>query len=115
MNIFPETLHLNNKENFKDINYNRVLCLLREEIYIHIIKYETIKDENNYFDTDTFCKKYNVQHFTKSYDDEKISLMTKMMETVIKELRDLGWKCQLSFNDTGLFIYSTEKLPPSCW
>ena len=118
MNQFPETLQLNNKENFKNLNYDRVLSLLRENIYKHIINYESIKDENDYFDTDTFCKKHDVEKFAKTYceqDGKKITYISKMLKTIIDELKELDWKCKLSFNDTGLFIYSTENPPPSCW
>jgi len=38
------------------------------------------------------------------------------MESIVADLVDnLGWKCKLSFSDTGLFVYSTENPPPSCW
>jgi hypothetical protein len=42
-------------------------------------------------------------------------LIRDIVFIVIKELEGLGWKCALSFNDTGLFIYSTVNKPSSCW
>lgn len=116
MNKIPEILKMNNKDNFTNLNYDRILCLLRKEIYIHVINYEDTHDENDYFDIDAFCEKYDVVKFTKKYcDNDKTSSINKMVNSVIEELKELGWKCKLSFNDTGLFIYSTENTPPSCW
>ena len=38
-----------------------------------------------------------------------------MINTTVKELKELGWNCKLSFGGTGLFIYSTENQPRGCW
>lgn len=103
MKSLPQELHCKNKINFKDINYDRILGMFRQQIYEHIINR---KDENDYFALDVFETK-----FLKEYPNT-IETMTK---TIIKELELLEWKCKLSFGDTGLFIYSTEKPPRSCW
>lgn len=100
MNEFPYTLNVSNKNNFPEIHYNKILCLLRKKIYNHIIK----EDENNYFDLDIFNKSF--------VKDKKI--LDKMLIVIMKELIELGWKCKLSFGGTALFIYS-ENLPTSCW
>ena len=97
MKEFPSILHINNKENFKDIYYNRSLCYLRKSIFEHIIK----EDENTFYDLDKF------KHLIKK--NEEIILV------IIKELNSLGWKCKLSYGGTALFIYSTEKPPISYW
>lgn len=101
MKIFSSILNIKNKENFENIRYNRTLCYLRRDIYEHIISH----DENSYFDIGKFDKNH--------YNDMKISL--KMTDTIIKELTNLGWKCKISFGQTALFIYSTEKPPVNCW
>lgn len=101
MKEFPECLNVKNKESFRDITYNRILCYLRKQLYEHIIG----NDENNYFDFDKFRKSYSI-----TQDDNN-----KMVNTVVKELTELGWKCKLSFGGTGLFIYSTENPPSNCW
>jgi hypothetical protein len=42
-------------------------------------------------------------------------MIEKLSKTIITELVNIGWNCKLSFGNTGLFIYSTDKPPPSCW
>ena len=101
MKEFTNIINVNNKKNFPDVLFNRVICYLRRDIYEHIISQE----ENNYFDLDVFRIKHKL-------DKQKI---LKMVETLVKELTDLNWKCKLSFGSTALFIYSTQKPPPSCW
>lgn len=101
MKEFPTCLNVKNKSNFSQLHYERTLCYLRRDLYEHIIR----EDENSYFELENFGKKYKL----KSED------LQKMVQKIIKELEKLGWNCKLSFGDTALFIYSTEKLPPSCW
>ena len=111
MNKFPEEIDIRNKiiieqpykKNFEDYNYNRALNLLRKEIYDLII---SRKDENDYFDIDIFFKKNNY------YYKENFSTIVKI---VLDELSSIGWKTQLSFGDTAIFIYSTDEKPSSCW
>ena len=91
------------KTNFEEFNYERVIQLLRKEIYDHLI---SRKDENDYFDIEIFCKRSNYP------DKENFS---KILKIVLNEITELGWKTQLSFGDTGLFIYSTIEKPSSCW
>ena len=102
MKKFPDTLNVKNKHNFISNNYDRIISIFRVEIHDHILD----KDENEYFDLDYFSKKYL---------DNNSKEMQKMASTIQKELQELGWKTNLSFGDTGLFIYSTEEKPSSCW
>lgn len=105
MKEFPSLLNVNNKKNFPKLFYNRYLCYLRRDIYEHMIRWTDLKSENNYFELDRFQR------------DNKIpnDLFKKMRNVIIKELQTLGWKCKLSYADTGLFIFSSESPPPSCW
>ena len=111
MKNFPIQIDIRNKtivmqpykSNFEEFNYERIIQLLRKEIYIHLV---SRKDENDYFDTEIFCKRYNYS------DKENFS---KILKIVLDEITVIGWKTQLSFGDTGLFIYSTEEKPSSCW
>lgn len=101
MKDFPTNIGVKNKENFSELYYKKAIYTLRNELYEHIIS----KEENSYFEIDKFQKKYyNVP--------DKIS---EMITEVIHELNLLGWNCKLSYGGTALFIYSTEKPPPSCW
>ena len=101
MNEFPSILNVKNKEKFPEIYYDRVLSYIRRDIYEHVIK----EEENNYFDLDIFQKKYNLS----------TEVIDKIVQEIMKELENLGWNCKLSFADTGLFIYSTDKPPANCW
>jgi len=102
MNNFPDYLKPNNRDQFTYIKNNMYLELLRKDIYIHILN----EDENSYFDIDT----WNRKHLKND-----LSTSNFLFSNIIEELVSLGWKCKLSFNNTGLFIYSTEKPPPSCY
>jgi hypothetical protein len=101
MNCFPTVLKAENKEIFKEIYCDVVLCSFRERVYCHIL----LEDENNYFDLDIIKKTY------KLTDEQHLNIT----DTIIQELEELGWKCKKSFGQTALFIYSTENPPPSCW
>ena len=102
MKEFPKCLNVKNKNIFDKLFYDRELCYFRRDIFEHILK----EDENTFFDLDKFCR-------NKLKNQKKV--MDRMTETIIKELEKLGWNCKTSFNRTGLFIYSTEDPPPSCY
>lgn len=99
MTHFP---HVKDKDNFEQINYDRINNILRTDIYDLMI---SRKSENDYFDLDTFNIKNNVSMKT----------LQQMIKEIMNELGTLGWKTKLSFGDTGLFIYSSEEPPKSCW
>lgn len=103
MKEFPPNLNVDNKDNFTIMHSNRILCYLRRDIFEHMIR----EDENSYFDINIFAKKYN--------SSKNKEVIDNIVKTIIEELSELGWKCKLSFGGTGLFIYSTDKPPPSCW
>jgi hypothetical protein len=101
MDKFPFEINATNKDSFKKIQHDKIIRHLRTKIYDHIISC----NENNYFDLDKFNTTY-----TKNMDS-----LQEMIIIITKELEKLGWKCKLSFGDTGMFIYSSDKPPPSCW
>lgn len=103
MNKFPEHIKADNINKFPEINNQRVLSIFRQEIYEMLL---TRKDENEYVDLDNFSRKYC---------KNKTCILNKIVEQVIYELHGLGWKTDTSFGSTGLFIYSTEEKPRSCW
>ena len=100
MKKFIGNLHVKNKEKFKDIYYNRMKSYLRRDIYEHILSHK----ENDYFSLDEFNKRVN-----------DLELVKKMSLELIPELEKLGWKCKTSFGGTGLFIFSSDEPPSSCW
>jgi len=102
---FPETLNFKNKNNFSENNYKRLISIFRQEIHDHILD-KVSKNENEYFDLDYFSKKYL---------DNNSKEMQKFVSIIMTELQELGWKTSLSFGDTGLFIYSSDEKPSSCW
>ena len=75
----------------------------RQDIYETLIKRKT---ENDYIDLDLVLRQYC---------DNNTCMLKKIIDTITEELHTLGWKTKLSFGDTGLFIYSTENPPTSCW
>lgn len=105
MKEFPSNLNVKNKDNFPVILYNRVSFYLRKEVYEHLIKIKCPENENSYFDIEKFNKKFL----------NDMDITQKIVSTITSELINLGWKCKLSFGGTALFIFSTEKPPPSCW
>ena len=103
MNSFPNSICVENKSNFPGINIDRVTSIFREEIFTTLIRR---KDENEYIDLDTF---------SRQYCGNKSSTMNMILKKIREELHNLGWKTELSFGDSGLFIYSTDEKPASCW
>jgi len=90
MQEFPGTLHVNNKENFQEMNYQKRKCSFRKTIFEHMLSHK----ESEYF----------------SFEENDLQIIKEL----VPELEELGWTCKLSFGDTGLFIYSGEK-PSNCW
>jgi len=101
MKEFPNHLNPENKHNFSQLKYERNLSNMREQIVDLILT----NDENNYFEIDNFSRLYKLK---------KIEV-NKMILSITEELESLGWKVKQSFGGTGLFIYSTEFLPSSCF
>ena len=87
--------------NFEEANYNRVISIMRKNIYELIL---SRIDENDYFSIDDFAEINSCQN-----------IIHLLVEQIIKELHSIGWKTKLSFGNTGLFIYSSENAPRSCW
>ena len=97
MNAFPETLVPSNRENFRITKRNKIKCMLREEIY------DTILDNN----PESF---YDISSF-KYFTDTELHIIVKELLT---ELTELGWETEISYGDTGLFVYTGDR-PNNCW
>lgn len=100
---FPEDINVRNINNFQNLNIIRIKSLLRQEIYDLLL---TRKDENSYVDLDIFLMKHC---------NRKVCILEAIIKDIREELQNLGWNTKLGFGDTGLFIYSTENPPTSCW
>lgn len=101
MDTFPEKLTPNNKKFFGKLRLKRLLSKIRSELTDLIL----LGNENDYFDLENFYKRYSMTETEKK----------DVYDTIISELTFKGWSCKTSFNNTGLFIYSTPKPPPSCF
>ncbi len=101
MKEFPGRLKPENKEKFSQYCYERNIAYMRRDIFELVL----LGDENCYFELDNFSKTHKL----------KKGESTKMCDTVMEELKGLGWNVKTSFGGTGLFVYSTDDPPPSCY
>lgn len=101
MKEFPNRFKPENKENFSKYHCERNIAYMRRDIFELVIR----GDENNYFDIDKFAR-------NRSLNKNEIEYILKI---VMDELKKLGWNVKTSFGGTGLFIYSSEEPPPSCY
>ena len=91
------TFHVSNKDNFENMLIEENLSLLRKEICRHMLK----RNESDFYDISEFSRMY-VGNINDTHN---------LINTVIIELNNLGWKTFLGFGGTGLYIYSSEELP----
>lgn len=71
-----------------------LLSKLREEVYVFLL---SRKDDDDYYD-----------FFNKS------ELEKELMVVIGKELEQAGWKQQLGFGGSALFVFKGEP-PRTCW
>jgi hypothetical protein len=95
MDSFPQYMSVTNKLNFIEITFKNNLSLLRKEIHDHIMA----SNENTFYDLDNFNRSYI----------KNMSITERMVNIIILELTDLGWKTFLGFGGTGLYVFSHEK------
>jgi len=100
MQEFPKSLSSENTLQFSDLLKDYYLQQMRQDIYIHILR----NNQNDFFDIELFDRKYV----------KDIKVTDKLIEIIITELEQLGWKTFLGYGGTGLFIYDKEK-PSSAW
>lgn len=101
MQRFPRELTPESKDDFPRMRRELMTQLLRARVTDLICRC----DENDFFDLSMFARENALN------DNE----MTSIRDTVRGELEDLGWKVKTSFGGTGLFIYSSQDPPPSCY
>jgi hypothetical protein len=100
MQEFPKSLSSENTLQFSDLLKDYYLQQMRQDIYIHILR----NNQNDFFDIELFDRKYV----------KDIKVTDKLIDIIITELEQLGWKTFLGYGGTGLFIYDKEK-PSSAW
>jgi|TARA_B110000259_G_scaffold188246_1_gene245903 hypothetical protein len=100
MKEFPKKLNVNNIDKFSTYRLERVLAYMRKEITENML----FRNEENYFDLEKFK---NMFVLTKENLEEIILI-------IVKELEILGWKTQLGFGGTALFIF-IDSLPANCY
>jgi hypothetical protein len=100
MQSFTHLINPMYKKSFNIYYINRQKEKLRSQIYDHIISHT----ENEYFSLDEFIA-----------ESRDRNLANTIINDIMQELRNIGWKCTTSFGGTGLFIYSSEKPPSNCF
>ena len=98
MDSFPTHLTPSRIEEFNKFNITRTTQILRQEIYVFLLKNTT-----TYFDIGGFFKQYR-------HSDEE---METILECIVNELKELSWNLALIFGDTGLII--TKNLEDNMW
>lgn len=94
MKTFPSKLIPSNKHLFPKYKFNREVCKLRQKVVDYLYSGEKggldlkVSSDSN----------YNFKNINK-----------EVVNQVIKELEDLGWKTKLVYADTTLLIYEDEK------
>lgn len=98
MNSFDNELHVLNKDNLSSIWRRRLLERLRKHIYNFMLER---RDENDFFDLDSYNRKYV----------KDMNVTNDLINIVVLELKSLGWNIFIGFGGTGLYIYSSDELP----
>lgn len=101
MDKFPDHLNVNCKEEFYSHRMVRIQRKMRKLIYDLMLK----GNELDFFDLDLFNREY--------VNDMKLT--TLLINEICDELEKLGWKTFLGYGGTGLYIYSSEELPPNVY
>ena len=95
MKEFPKKLIPGNREKFTEYKFNRELCKLRQKVVEYLysgdkggLDLKSSKDGNGLYDYSNI--------------DERL------IATVRNELEKLGWKTNLAYGNTTLFIYEKD-------
>lgn len=94
-------LDVSNKANFANMRRK----FLKEKMRKHIRGMMLEGNESDFFDLDNFNRKYV----------KDTALASELVQEISEELQELGWKTFLGFGGTGLYVYSTEDLPPGAY
>lgn len=94
-------IHVSNKETFSQLRRRA----LKEKLCKHVRAMILNENESDFFDLDNFNRLYV----------KDTCLATELVQEVSEELHQLGWKTFLGFGGTGLYVYSTDELPPGAY
>lgn len=94
-------LDVSNKQNFATIRRNEMKVKMRKHIRHMMLE----GNESDFFDLD---------HFNRNYVKDT-ALSSMILHEICEELHALGWKTFLGFGGTGLYVYSSEELPPGAY
>lgn len=94
-------IHIDNKESFTSIRREELKTKMRKHIRTMVLE----QNESDFFDIDNFNRQYV----------KDTMLTTALVTEVSEELKQLGWKTFLGFGGTGLYVYSSEELPPGAY
>lgn len=98
MESFGDELNVLNKDNLSSIWRDRLLERLRKHIYNFMLER---KRENDFFDLDLYNRSYV----------KDMNITNELVNKVVLELNELGWKTYIGFGGTGLYVYSSYDLP----
>ncbi len=98
MNSFGENLHVSNKSNFNTLWKDNLKQRFRKHISNFMMER---KRENDFFDIDKFHRNYV----------KDMNITNDILNQIVIEINNLGWKTYIGFGGTGLYIYSSEDLP----
>jgi hypothetical protein len=93
---FLECIKPKNLKDRETLYEKVVLDEIRWDLYLFLLSRDS---EEDYFDLSKYIEKVGD---------------VEILQSVINNLESVGWKTSLSFGDTGLFIYTSEK-PKNCW
>lgn len=107
---FPDWLKPQKSHTFSR-EYNTLIQEeLRGQIFMFLL---SRKSEDEYFDLEIARRNFSAIDNIGTVIQEPI--LRSLTEPIQTELSELGWKTQLAFGQTGLFIYSSENPPKTCW
>lgn len=94
-------LDVSNKANFASMRRQ----FLKDKMRKHVRAMMLEGNESDFFDLDLFNRKYV----------KDTSLSSELIQEISEDLHQLGWKTFLGFGGTGLYVYSSDELPPGAY
>jgi hypothetical protein len=112
MKHFPKEFAPKNRNTFPEHYTNRCLAYLRKTIFDLVLNRSYTTDQS----AEQLAEAEDVFVDLDLFKSEMIcntDIVQQIVSVIREELKSLGWKTQMSYGGTGLFIFS-EETPPSC-